>query len=76
MLNKLLLTSILPFVSLDGQMPFGMATIMSFSIIILLMKPYIRKGDDRLHLLVNTEIFLYLLSAHVIQSSNKFLTIT
>jgi hypothetical protein len=28
-------------------------------------RPYVRKSDDRLHLLANTEIFLLLLSVHV-----------
>lgn len=33
-----------------------------YLMVLLLAKPYVRKGDDRLHLLVQLEIYLFLLA--------------
>ena len=46
--HKLMLTSILAFFPSAYQMPVGMMTAILYAIVILLRKPYFRKGDDRL----------------------------
>jgi hypothetical protein len=48
------------------QMPFGMAVIILYLMVILFRSPYIRKGDDRLHLIVQVELFLFLQSAYTL----------
>jgi hypothetical protein len=65
MVHKLILTSLLAFLPPDGQIPFGMAICMSYVIIILIRKPYHRKGDDRLSLFAQVEIFLLMLAGYV-----------
>jgi len=37
--------------------------------VILIAKPYLRKSDDRLHLIAQTEILLYLIAGHVFAHS-------
>lgn len=60
--NKLMLTSLLAFVPPLAQLPFGVAFAVFFLLVLLLLRPYIRKGDDRLHLFAQTEIFIILLA--------------
>lgn len=71
MANKLALVSLIGFLPLLAQLPSAMAVISTYTISILLIQPYIRKGDDRLHLLANVEILLLLLSAFVLLESEK-----
>jgi len=58
MANKLLLTSILPFLPPTWQMQAGMFVCLGFILVMLVKAPYVRKGDDRLHLFAEVEIFL------------------
>jgi len=59
MTHNLILTSILGFLPLSLQLPFGMATCVAMLCFILLTAPYFRAGDDFLHLLVQAELFLW-----------------
>jgi len=61
MAHKLYLTSILAFIPTNQQSWAGMIVAILYAIIILLRKPYYRKGDDRLHLFAQVEIFLLLM---------------
>jgi len=65
MTHKLILTSILAFFPSDAQLPFGMCICILYLIIILLAKPYQRKGDDRLHLFAQVEISLLMTAGFV-----------
>jgi len=66
MIHKLLLTSILPFFPISSQLPFGMAIIIIYLCGILLLCPYVRIIDDRLHMLSQIELFLLLLMGSVV----------
>lgn len=52
MTHKLLLTSITLFLPAKAVMPTNMCIIVFYFICLVLGNPYIRKGDDRFHLLV------------------------
>jgi hypothetical protein len=65
MSHKLALTSLIAFLPLDYQMPAAMIVIWIYMTIIYLGQPYIRKGDDRLHLAAQCELLLLMLSAHI-----------
>jgi hypothetical protein len=49
-----------------------MVVVHAYSIFVLLQKPYLRKGDDRLHLLCNTETFLLVLSGFIMRKGTHF----
>ena len=49
-------------------MPFGLIACIVFTMVILIARPYRRKGDDRLHLFVQTEIFLMLYCGFAFQN--------
>jgi len=68
MANKLFLTSILAFFPFNAQLPMGFAWAFAYLDVLLLVKPYVRKGDDSLHLYAETEIALILLAAWVYYS--------
>jgi hypothetical protein len=63
--HKLFITSILVFFDESVQLSIGMLVVMTYTIIILRMNPYLQKADDKLHLLANVEIFLLLLAGAV-----------
>jgi len=67
MLHKLFLTSLLRFFPKTFQLPIGMVAVGIFLIILLVDQPYVRAKDDRLHLCVQIELLLLLLSAYVLQ---------
>jgi len=60
MAHKLFLTSFLQLISLDSQLQVGLAVVTVYMMVLLLVKPYKRKGDDKLHLFVQIEIWLFL----------------
>jgi Na+-transporting methylmalonyl-CoA/oxaloacetate decarboxylase gamma subunit len=62
MLHKLVLTSLLAFLPDSAQLPVGLWVVVLYTAAILLLKPYKHKGDDRLHLFVQTEILLMIYS--------------
>jgi hypothetical protein len=65
---KLTLTSILAFFPASSQMPLGLAVCGLFAGTLLCFPPYLRKGDDRLHLLAIFEIYLTILAAFILSS--------
>jgi hypothetical protein len=68
MSHKLIMTSLLAFLPVDGQMPAGMFVASTYTVVILLRRPYLRKGDDRLHLFAQTEIYLVVLAGYILYS--------
>jgi len=68
MANKLILTSIIAFLPADVQMPIGFGWAVLYLDILLILKPYIRKGDDRLHLFAQLEICMILLAGWIFYS--------
>jgi len=66
MMHKLAMTSLIAFFPLDAQMPLGLVVLTLYAMVILLGKPYIRKGDDRLHLFAQTELYLIVLCAYIL----------
>jgi len=71
MLHKLLLTGVLAFVPVDAAVPMALVFTICYTIIILVKRPYLRKGDDRLHLLGQTELYLLILSAFVLDHYDR-----
>ncbi len=47
MLHKFIMTSMLGFVPNDVQLPFALSVNIAYTIIILFVKPYKRKGDGK-----------------------------
>jgi hypothetical protein len=71
MAHKLCLTSLLPFLQADIQLQIGMCICILYAVVILLRRPYYRKGDDRLHLSAQVELFLMMLAGFVFLRGNK-----
>jgi len=65
MTHKFLLTSVLSFFPSTAQMPVGMVVCTLYTMAILVRKPYYRKGDDRLHMFAQVELFLLMLAGFV-----------
>lgn len=65
-IHKLLLVSFLAFFPEEYQLPAGMVVAGLYVLMLLVMNPYIRESDDRLHLLAQTVIILILLAGHII----------
>lgn len=55
------MTSIVPFFTSQVQMPIAMCFTIVFIGVLLVQSPYIRKGDDRLHLFVEVCLCLIVL---------------
>jgi len=71
MFNKLFLTSILAFFPSTAQIQVGMVWIVIYIMIILIMQPYLRKGDDRLALICQCALFVLMLMALILTSPQK-----
>jgi len=63
--HKLFITSILAFFPQVAQLPTGMVVVILYMITLLVVNPYFRVDDDRLHLLAQTELFLLLCAGNV-----------
>jgi hypothetical protein len=48
--HKLIITSVLVFFPTNAMMPVGMCVSICYTFIILIKRPYVRRGDDRMHL--------------------------
>jgi len=66
MMYKLFMTSLLAFFPVTGQLPTAMVIAVVYLNVLLLLRPYIRKGDDRLHLLCQVELFLFVTAAYIL----------
>jgi len=71
MANKLILTSLLAFFPFDIQMHTALAVLTLYTIAILLIRPYNRKSDDRLHLLANAELYLFVMAGIILVFSEE-----
>jgi len=65
MIHKLVLVSLIAFLPFNAQMPVGIVVIGCYTMALLVCKPYIRKGDDKLHLIAQVEILCLLIAGHV-----------
>lgn len=68
MTNKLCLTSLLWFFPMGWELAAGMTISSIYSCVVFVMKPYLRKGDDRLQLIANVEIYLMMLVGYVFKN--------
>jgi len=68
MAHKLFVTAIVAFLPFNYQMPTAMCIVWLYTTVILVGQPYLRKGDDRLHMLCQCELSLVLLSGHVLNT--------
>jgi len=71
MANKLTVVSIVRFLPVSWQLPISLATILAYFVSLLLLSPYVRKGDDRLSLLAYTEIMLFFILGLVLLQSEQ-----
>jgi len=67
MAHKLVLTSLLVFVEGELKVPVAMCVILAYTLAILIFRPYLRKGDDRLHLFAQCILLNICLMSRVIQ---------
>jgi hypothetical protein len=67
--HKLIATSLIAFFPWQVQLPMGMMFLMGYLAILLCMNPYIRKGDDMLHLVAQTELILILMAGNCVESA-------
>jgi len=59
--HKLFLTSLIPFLPPNAQIPVAMVVAILYLNAIIVISPYVRQIDDRIHSLAQVEIFLLLL---------------
>jgi len=71
MFHKFFISAILIVSHQSAQMRIGMCVSMAYAICILLRNPYFRKGDDRLHLLVQSALFTLFLSGEIVDRQVK-----
>lgn len=70
-LYKLALTSLLIFVPIDLRIPVAISITLTYLVVFLVFRPYIRKGDDRLHGFVLVEILVMLIGGYVYREIGK-----
>lgn len=66
MIAKFYMTSLLAFFSNQMQLPAALVFMGLYIILALLLPPYLRKGDDRLHLFAQCLVMLLCLCAYVL----------
>jgi len=66
MANKLFMTSILAFFPSTAQVQVALVWNTMFTMVLLLIQPYLRKGDDRLHQIAQIEIYALILMAYTL----------
>lgn len=71
MFHKLLLTAGLAFLPRDYQLPVGMVVASLYTCVLLYCKPYIRNEDDVLHLIVQTEIVILIMTGYVVSEQES-----
>jgi len=69
MAHKLFLTSILIFFPVSAYHAVGMVAILSYTTVILLGGPYVRRIDDRLHLTAQMYLLLIVLVSYILSQS-------
>jgi hypothetical protein len=71
MAHKLFITSLVAFMPWELQMSIAMAACFLYMAVILVGRPYLRKGDDRLHLFAQTELILLLMAGNVANTKQE-----
>lgn len=71
MFNKLTLTSMVAFFPLQWQMTMALGWTCLYLIMCLVIKPFIRKGDDRLLLLVEVEVMMLLITGYTLKNNSN-----
>jgi hypothetical protein len=74
MAEKFLLVALLAFLPGDAQIPVACTIVFLHMLLLLVTRPYIRKGDDRLALFAQTEVLMMLLAgwvSHKLPKMNK-----
>merc|ERR1712130_825996 len=69
MLFKLFLTSVIVFLPNHMELGAGMLFTTGYTIILLLSAPYVRNGDFRLHLMVQSELLCIYMIAYIMESN-------
>jgi len=67
--HKLFLVVLVGFFPDGFQLPIAMAVCIGYTFLILTIRPFSRKGDDRLILLAQTEIFLLLTAGYNVRNA-------
>jgi len=64
MLHKLMALCLIPFFPASFQLPMAMILFTVYLQVLLLVNPYLRKGDDGLHLIAQVELILILMAGN------------
>jgi len=67
MVHKLTATSLIAFFPWEAQIACGMGVLLIYLMTLLVINPYIRKGDDRLRLVAQMELLMLLLAGNCIE---------
>lgn len=67
--HKLMLVSIVSFLPNFLEMVGHMIVLLAYTVSLLVLQPYIRKGDDRMHLLAQCELLLLAMVGWVLQNT-------
>lgn len=70
--HKLVLLGVVPFAPFEWQLNFAMLVVTAYLIVIFVGKPYLRKADDRLHLVGQIEILLLLMAGNNFNKQEYF----
>jgi hypothetical protein len=70
MFNKLTLSAMVAFFPLEWQMTIALMWTCFYLCLCLIIKPFIRKGDDRLLLLVEVEIMMLLVTGYILKNNS------
>jgi len=68
MWHKLAMTSLISFFPFKFQLAMGTVVLMLYLSCLLIIDPYIRTGDDRLHLVAQVELLLLLMAGNCFQA--------
>jgi hypothetical protein len=72
MLHKLMATSLISFFPLEFQLPMAMVLMTIYLQVLLYVNPYVRKGDDALHLVSQVELILMMMAGNVFEKQPEY----
>jgi len=70
MAHKLFMSSIVVFFPPDAQMPVAIVVTILYTNTLLIKKPYVRWGDDSMHLLTQVEIFIFCVVGNTLRATS------
>jgi hypothetical protein len=70
-IHKLVLTGIIVFLPQTFQLPFGMIIAVVYFILLLVKDPYVHENNQRLHLVAQVDLFLYMLGGYIFQERDS-----